>query len=189
VSTIAHCPCPPCVQEVDERLERRVLSLDRVLHLGAVHGPDVADVVDHLVVHEQEVGRLVGAEPLAPIISRSPRSGTGSAPACRTPPERLDVVGPPLAVDLAVVRVHAPNVLGEPADPVEVLREAVVGLSFGVRFQSNPSSPSVSAPIRLSDRGDVLVAAAPHRAVPEHPEMDADGPISPTTGLLPIARS
>ena len=116
------------VQEVDERLERRVLSLDRVLHLGAVHGPDVADVVDHLVVHEQEVGRLVGAEPLAPDHLLD-HAGLVRDPRRRVEPlqQRLDVVGPPLAVDLAVVRVDGPNVLGEPADLVEVVGEPVVG--------------------------------------------------------------
>src|SRR5262245_23341425 len=165
------------VQEADQVPQRLVLRDHHVLHLGAVHRPDVADVVDHLVVDEQEVGRVVLAEPL-PLDHLLEDPGLVRDARRRVEPlqQRLDVVRAPLAVDLAVVGVHRANVVLEPRHVVDVLGEAVVG--HEVRRQV-PVEALGAERVRaelLPDHGDVLVAASPHGSVAEHPQMDAHGP-------------
>ena len=117
------------IHEVGEYREVRVLDLQRVGQLDPVGAEHMAHRVDGLVVDEQQVGDIVGAEALALhhlLDDRGlpGRSGGRVEPAV----QRLDVVIAPLAVVLAVLPVELLLRSGEDlveVGIVHVAREAV----------------------------------------------------------------
>ena len=143
-------PARPRVQEVDEVFEGRVLHLRRRRASPGCSRSNVADVVDHLVVHVQQVGHSSSPNPSRLTISSSTRGLVRDARRRVEPREQRRSRVAPLAVVRPSSRSTASHVVAKPGTSF-TYSGSVVRLASDGRFQSKPSSPSVPA-LSLADR-------------------------------------